>query len=208
MNKTRSWVSFCLLVVLLFLAGTVCWSEENQTIVNQLSFTSLQLKISRNDTEIASATGFVVEKNKKYYLLTNRHVVLACAPDHNPSDIGGWICANKVAIYHNRLGHLGEWFWVVEDLFDAHGNKRWLEHPILGSGADLVALPLEHMENVQFYPLDMELRKSDITLGPGDPVSIVGFPFGLAQEGGLPIWKTGTVARSHFKTLYNGLNLR
>jgi hypothetical protein len=194
MSNTRSEVSFCVLVVVLFLAATVCWSQENRVTIDPLSVISLKLRISRNDVEISGATGFVVEKNHKRYLVTNRHVVLACTPDRSPSDIGGWICANKVAIYHNRLGHLGQWFWVVEDLFDVHGNKRWLEHPTLGSGADLAALPLDHTENVQFYPLDMNLAISDIALGPGDPVSIVGFPFGLAQEAGLPIWKTGTVA--------------
>ena len=31
-------------------------------------------------------------------------------------------------------------------------------------------------------------------LSPGDPVNIVGFPLGETQGGGLPIWKTGTIA--------------
>jgi hypothetical protein len=56
------------------------------------------------------------------------------------------------------------------------------------------ALPLAHTENVQFYPLDISLRNTDIVLTPGYTVSIVGFPFGLAQGAGLAIWKTGTVA--------------
>jgi hypothetical protein len=59
---------------------------------------------------------------------------------------------------------------------------------------DLIALPLIHTENVQFYPRDLELRNYDIVVSPGDSVSIVGFPFGMAQHAGLPIWKTGTVA--------------
>ncbi len=162
--------------------------------IDPSSVMSLQLKIFHNDTEIGGATGFVLEKNDKHYLVTNRHVVLACAQDQNPTNIGGWICANKLAIFHNRLNHPGEWLWVGEDLFDEHSNKRWSEHPTLGSAADLVALPLKHSENVQFYPLDMELRKTDVVVGPADSVSIVGFPFGLAQQGGLPVWKTGTVA--------------
>jgi Trypsin-like peptidase domain len=168
--------------------------DSKETKIDQSSVTSLQLKIFHNDVEIGGATGFVLEKNDKRYLVTNRHVVLACAQDQNPTNIGGWICANKLAIYHNRLNHLGEWMWVVEDLFDERSNKRWSEHPTLGAAADLVALPLKHMDNVQFYPLDMELRKTDVVVGPADSVSIVGFPFGLAQQGGLPVWKTGTVA--------------
>jgi hypothetical protein len=130
------------------------------------------------------------------YLVTNRHVVLACTQDQSPADVGGWICANKLAIYHNRLNRSEEWFWVVEDLLDSHGNKRWLEHPTLGAAADVVALPLQHADDVQFYSLDLELRKTErpTLWSPGDAVSIVGFPFGLAQGGGRAIWKTGTIA--------------
>jgi hypothetical protein len=54
-----------------------------------------------------------------------------------------------------------------------------------------------------FYNLDMELRNADISVGPADSVSIIGFPFGQAQDAGLPIWKTGTVA-SDFVTNWNG----
>ncbi len=50
-----------------------------------------------------------MEKNNKRYLVTNRHVVLACAQDKNSTNVGGWICANKLGILHNRLNHLGEW---------------------------------------------------------------------------------------------------
>jgi Trypsin-like peptidase domain len=162
--------------------------------IDQSSVTSLHLKILHNDVEIGGATGFVLEKNAKHYLVTNRHVALACAQDQNPTNIGGWICAHKIAIYHNRLNHLGQWLWVSEDLFDEHSNKRWSEHPTLGAAADLVALPLRHADDVQFYPLDMGLRNTDLVIGPADSVSIVGFPFGLAQQGGLPVWKTGTLA--------------
>jgi hypothetical protein len=168
--------------------------DQKQTGIDQSSLTSLQLKIFHNDVEIGGATGFVIEKNNKRYLITNRHVVLACAQDKNPNNVGGWICANKLGIFHNRLNHLGEWIWVTEDLVDEHKNKRWLEHPTLGATADLVALPLNHMADVKFYPLDMELSKVDVVVGVADPVSIVGFPYGLAQMGGLPVWKTGTVA--------------
>jgi hypothetical protein len=162
--------------------------------IDQVSLTSLQLRILHNDVEIGSATGFVVAKNENRYLVTNRHVVLACALDQNPSNVGAWICANKLKIFHNRLNHLGEWLWVTEELSDERGNKRWMEHPTLGGAADLVALPLAHRENVQFYPLDVELSKTDLVVGPADSVTIVGFPYGLAQQAGLPVWKTGTLA--------------
>jgi len=183
-----------LLFTVLVLALRLCWPQEVHTGIDPLSVTSLQLKIRHNDVEIGTATGFVLQKNGNYYLLTNRHVVLACAEDQSPTNVGGWICANKLNILHNRSGRLGEWLWVTEELFDGHGNKRWFEHPKLGAGADIVALPLQHTNDVQFYPLDLNLRSADIALSPGDPVSIIGFPYGQAQGAGLAIWKIGTIA--------------
>ncbi len=38
------------------------------------------------------------------------------------------------------------------------------------------------------------MSEPNIALGPGDTVTIVGFPLGLAQAAGLAIWKTGTIA--------------
>ncbi len=69
---------------------------------------------------------------------------------------------------------------------------------VLEGGADIVALLLTHVEDVQFYPLDLELRNADVVVGPGDPVTIVGFPFGSGAGDGLPVWKTGTVASDMF----------
>ena len=170
-------------------------SAYGQTIsVHPLSVTSLSLKILRDSSDIGVATGFVVKKGEKHYLVTNRHVVLSCAQDQNPTNVGGWICANKLAILHNQLGHPGTWVWITEDLYDSAGKPRWFEHAVLGGAADLVALPLANTDNVQFYPLDIQLGKTDIVVSPGESVSIVGFPFGLTQDAGLPIWKTGTVA--------------
>ncbi len=176
-------------------------SQVNQ--VDPLSATSLEIKILHDDKLIGTATGFVVDKHNKHYLVTNRHVVLACGLDPDPTDVGGWMCANKLAIFHNRLDHDGQWFWVTENLLDEHGKAKWFEHPTLAGRADLVAIPLAQTDNVRFNPLDLELRKTDMRVGPGDSVSIVGFPFGRAQGAGLAIWKTGTVA-SDLSVDYNG----
>jgi V8-like Glu-specific endopeptidase len=168
--------------------------SQGTTKIDVLSVTSLALAIFHNQTLLGSATGFVVQKNRTYYLITNRHVVLQCAEDKDTNDVGGWICADKLRILHNKADHLGEWFWVQEDLYDGSKVKRWLEHPTLGASADLIAIPLNQTSGVAFYPLNLDLQKTSIVLTPGDSVNIVGFPFGNAQVGGLAIWKIGTVA--------------
>jgi hypothetical protein len=179
-------------------------SQTSQTI-DKLSVTSLAVAVFHGDASIGSATGFVLQKNQNYYLVTNRHVVLTCALDSSPNNVGGWICADKIKILHNTAGRLGDWFWVEEPLYDENKHKRWLEHPTLGASADLIALPLKNTEGIAFYPLDLGLRNSDVQLSPGDPVNIVGFPFGETQGGGLPIWKTGTIA-SDLDINYGGKN--
>jgi len=185
-----SWIFYGVAALLALYAVA---TGQNATI-DPLSVTSLHLVILHGETEIGQATGFVVEKNQNYYLVTNRHVALQCSEDKDPNDVGGWICADKIRILHNKANHLGEWFWVQEDLYDSNKAKRWIEHPTLGASADLIAIPLKQTKQVAFYPLNLELRKTPVLLAPGDPVNIVGFPFGSAAAGGLPIWKIGTVA--------------
>lgn len=179
---------------LLLCACTSLAAAQSSQSIDRLSVTSLSVVVFHGDTSIGSATGFVLQKNQNYYLVTNRHVVLTCAEDTNPNNVGGWICADKLKILHNTAGRLGDWFWVEESLYEDNKHQRWLEHPSLGASADLVALPLKNTAGVEFYPLDLALRNSDIQLAPGDPVNIVGFPLGETQGGGLPIWKTGTIA--------------
>lgn len=72
--------------------------------VDPLSFMSLMISIRHDDTEIGRATGFVVRKEAKNYLITNRHVVLLCSENKDFRNVGGWICAKQLSIFHNKLG--------------------------------------------------------------------------------------------------------
>jgi hypothetical protein len=189
----------CIAIFLLAIAeclSSVLFAQQ----LDILSGTSLKLTIRHNDAEIGYGTGFVVQKDQRYYLITNRHIVLGCSEDKNPDNVGGWLCANNLVILHNRLNHVGEWVPVVERLYrDANDKEKlWLEHPSIGrvpgSSVDLVALPLTQTNDINFLPLDLGLRNTDMAVSVGEGVSIVGFPFGSAQGGGLAIWKTGTIA--------------
>ena len=42
--------------------------------------------------------------------------------------------------------------------------------------------------------MDMSLADTDVIAQPAMPVSIIGFPYGLATAGAWPIWKTGHIA--------------
>ena len=68
---------------------------------------------------------------------------------------------------------------------------------------DFVALPLTNLGGVQLYPYDL-LGGPAILVGPAEPISFVGFPFGLQAGGSLAVWATGFIA-SEPQIDFNGL---
>lgn len=179
-----------------------CLTQAQQ--VHPLSLISLLLRVEHDGRPIAVATGFVLVKNSKYYLVTNRHVIRRCVEDQRPSNVGGWICANHISVFYSRKGLPAQRIWVTESLFTTDGRERWLEHPALGGAADVIALPLVATDNVELFPLDIGWSESGLFAGVGDTVSIIGFPFGDGQSEGLPIWKSGRIA-SDLTVSWNGI---
>ena len=90
----------------------------------------------------------------------------------------------------------------TESLFNS-GRPRWVEHPRFGERANIVALPLSDLAEVKLYPYDLQ-GGPPIAVGPADPVSVVGFPFGIQAGGSLAVWATGFVA-SEMDIDFNGL---
>ena len=100
---------------------------------------------------------------------------------------------DRLIIYHNRASALGQWLPVEEPLFDGE-IPRWIEHPTLGSKADLVGIPLRNLEGVELVEYDLGVPSLAIMVGVSDTVSVIGFPFGLRVGGSLAVWATGFVA--------------
>ena len=168
-------------------------SEIETVHVALPSVQSLLLELRFNGEPISTATGFIVEKDSKPLLVTNRHVVTG---RHNvtgkPLSATGGL-PNEVAILHNRKGHLGEWIWRVETLL--HGDSpTWIEHPRLPGEIDCVALPLAQLDDVELFPYSLKEPTHKLKLGPAETVSVVGFPFGLRSHGAFAIWATGFIA--------------
>jgi hypothetical protein len=86
-----------------------------------------------------------------------------------------------------------------EYLYGIDGEPRWVEHPVLGNRCDCVAIELEHDRGIAVVPyqpgasLDAQVDGEMIRFAPADPVSVIGFPFGL-HTNGFPIWATGFIA--------------
>jgi hypothetical protein len=187
-----------LVVAALVAKPSLAQSQPPQAVnrqVDRLSVSSLLLEVVSGGQQLGTATGFVVQKGNKFYLVTNWHVVTCLRPDNGTSLDPQRRTPDEIKIFHNTKGKLGEWHWVSESLTDsATGKPRWIEHPALGKRVDIIALPLTKTSDIDLYPIDLNLRNVPIRLLPAGAVSIVGFPFGHASYLGLPIWKAGTVA--------------
>lgn len=164
--------------------------------ITKPSVQSLLLEMRFNGQALSSGTGFTVISAKGPLLVTNRHNVTGRRQDDNKpiSSTGG--VPNEVVIFHNAKGKLGSWKPTIEPLYSDNENEKslWFEHPILGSRADFVALPLTQLDDVDFYPYDVANPGENIRVGPADAVSVIGFPFGIKAGGHFAVWVTGFIA--------------
>ncbi len=142
---------------------------------------------------LGTCTGFVVNSPKGPLLITNRHVVTGRHQDTGAPLSSTAGVSDNLVIWHNHFGKLGQWVARRESLY-LQDLPRWKEHPKLGARADIIALPLTELTDVQLYPYDLANPGPDIQVGPSDLVSVVGFPFGMAGGGLFAIWATGFLA--------------
>jgi len=163
--------------------------------IDPFSCLSLFLECFLQDNIIGTATGFVVFYNGTKHLITNWHVVTGRDPNTGrPIANSGEADPDTIRIWYHSAKRLGSWYQITEPLIDTNsGKKLWKEHP-LGRQIDVIALALKPNDDVRIYDLDTSLAQSDMFLAPSEPVSIVGFPFGVAAAGKFPIWKTGHIA--------------
>lgn len=160
------------------------------------SVQSLLLQMQFNGQPLSTGTGFISPSGTGPVLITNRHNVTGRRQDNNKpmSPTGG--VPNEVVVYHNVKGQLGSWQGKIEPLYSGVDNEKplWIEHPVLGSRADFVALPLTQLDDVETYPYDPAVPGPDIMIGPADAISVIGFPFGITAGGVFPVWATGFIA--------------
>ena len=157
------------------------------------SVKSLFLQMEAGGKPLSAGTGFVAEAASGPVLITNWHNLSGRRPDTKELLSSTGAVPEQVTILHNRADKLGQWVPRTEPLH-RDGSPRWIEHPGFREMLDCVALPLTQLDDVQIYPYSLAGDDPAILYGPGDVVSVVGFPFGLQGGGSLAIWATGFVA--------------
>ncbi|MEY2536846.1 MAG: hypothetical protein QOG67_586 [Verrucomicrobiota bacterium] len=176
--------------------------------ITKPSVQSLLIEMQFSGQSIATGTAFVVDTpTRGPHLITNRHNVTGRNPqtDQPLSNTGG--IPDEIVIVHNRKSLLGQWVQRKEALHSGASAPRWVEHPSLGSKADFVALQLTNLNDVELYPYDPSNPGPKIHVGPADPVSVIGFPFGVTAGGAFGVWATGFLA-SEPEVDFNGLPIQ
>ena len=163
--------------------GYEAWARWTKPLVQ-----SLFIKMRNAGKPLATGTGFVVELPTGPVLVTNWHNLTGRnSLATQPLSATGAL-PDEVMILHNKASHLGQWVQRSEALYQ-EGQILWNEHPTLGSRADMVALPLTALDEVELCPYDITSGPSTV-VGPADPVSVVGFPFGWQAAGSLEVRAT------------------
>ena len=125
--------------------------SQKPVIIDPLSIRSLYLITTKGNKKLGQATGFVVEKDGKYCLITNWHVLSGRHPQTNqPVDKSGDTPDRIHVIQHAKK--LGNWVVKQEILYDKKGKRKWIEHK-KGRAVDVVALPIDfHLKGYSGLP--------------------------------------------------------
>lgn len=161
---------------------------------------SLFLEVRRGELVISTGTAILLaaDQESPCILVTNRHIVTG---RHQESGEClhrlGALPDNLCVYFHENTGRLGDWKKIPLPLFKSDGTPWWIEHPELGAAADIVALEVRWGSDVAKFPyyLKGDLDRVHMAINPAEPVSVIGFPFGLPSKEKFPIWATGFLAQ-------------
>jgi hypothetical protein len=143
-------------------------------------------------TELASGTAFLYRRRERLFLISNWHNYSGRDPvtkqpmaNHAgvPDTVSCYACLD--GLYVNRG-------WIDIPL-NKDGHPVWYEHPMLGSKIDVAALPLELDGGYQAIVVN-EMPNTKMVLRVSHDVFVLGYPLGLMNSHGLPVWKRATVA--------------
>lgn len=160
---------------------------------------------SHTGVEMGTGSGFVVYDAAKgrHLLFSNRHVLAGLKPNNEymwqrelPTSVE--VLFPSTADYTVPVSRRF-------DLLDSNNEALYLQHPVLGYRADIVALPLPADPDVHLLPVQpighWRIQRDGlethipVELSPADIVFVVGFPLGY--NGGsetLSIWTQAAVA--------------
>lgn len=156
-----------------------------------LSGIARYIRMYFGSTPLASGTCFFVMSSDGPVLVTNRHNFTG------RNNLTGEVLHKQGGIPDHAVVtlHGPEEVHYHIDLVD-HATPEltaWIEHPTLGSKADIVALPVKEMTNIIGETNSVSLENDWHRWDVGSELHVIGYPYG--QIGGpFPIWSKGFIA--------------
>src|SRR5258705_1704408 len=152
-------------------------------MVDPLTLCSLRVECRANGNSLGPATGFVVERSARKYLITNWHVLAGRHADTDKPLSDTAAIPDEITIVHHIVfedegRRATGWFPVTQPLVQDE-KRLWLQHQ-KGRDVDVAALELALPDpRIVIYPLDLAWAEADMFVGVGEAVKVVGYPLGL-----------------------------
>ncbi|MFD2098276.1 S1 family peptidase [Flagellimonas iocasae] len=171
--------------------------EPRKVRVDKLSYVSIPISMYLDETKqkLASGTGFIYERNKQYYLVTNWHNFTGLNPETKKSISrhGGIPNVVTFSLLIQEKPHI-QWKEFGVNLYE-NNKAQWLVHPDHKHKIDVAAIEIEidSEQEIILKPLN-KIEFDDIEPKVADDIFILGFPYSLKGGGRFPIWKRGSIA--------------
>lgn len=165
-----------------------------QRAVSKYSAMSLLVRMHYGDTHLSTGTGFVFYNGYSNFLVTARHNVTGRNQDTGDCLAGHGGVPNRLTVFFNKKGALGDYVEVEVPLFDDDDKPLWREHPMLGAKADIVAIELPDRDDIDFYPYLPSSSYPKIKVTVSERASVIGFPFATSAGGLFAVWVNGFIA--------------
>lgn len=163
--------------------------------LDPLSYSSFYLDCYSDQVRLSSATCFFVKRCKQTFLVTNWHVVSGKDNQTKKCLDSRGLCPTKVAVSIYKQSEYVERVMLDVPLYNDRAPV-WLEHPIHHEMVDVVAIPVTIPEgqDVCYVEDRIEMHNENTHANIKDDVFILGFPFGISEGEGFPIWKRASIA--------------
>ena len=179
-----------------------------EPVCNNFSFSSYYLETWGKNSEgqdvlVQKGTGFLYEKEKQIYLITNWHVITnkeASSPTNYLNDVS--IQADRMVIQLiAKVKEEGDSFYVdvqkVEVPLIDNSMKTWIEKTLDdGSFVDIAIIPVSRfLGSIDCFPINTleESFNENTKAFVGQDVFVLGYPWGDEFDN-FPVWKRASIA--------------
>ena len=164
------------------------------TPTNEVLAVTVKITTSKDGAKTGNGSGFFYRIGDNLYVITNRHVLRWEEENYYPDTAILRLHVDREDIKKNEEYRL--------PLYDTEGRAIWLEHPVYGARADVVALPIDYNEfKTRFvfkaFSPDNHVPE-DVFVPIGADVLVLGYPLGIYDKvNNLPIARNAVIASAY-----------